>query len=68
MKHGLTFNSMSTPKSKVYLKLLPICCILTVCLVLLFGCADPSTQKKSEETDATATKRSKSACLWIPCA
>jgi len=32
---------------------------VTVCLVILFGCADPGTQKKSEEADATATQKIK---------
>ena len=54
MQHRSTFNSMPTAKSKVYLKLLPIFCVLTVCLVMLFGCADPSAPKKSEEADDTA--------------
>ncbi|CAI8009716.1 D-xylose-binding periplasmic protein [Geodia barretti] len=34
-------------------------CVLTACLVILFGCADPGAQKKSEEADATATKKIK---------
>ncbi len=54
MQHRPTFNSMPTAKSKVYLKLLPIFCVLTVCLVMLFGCADPSAPKKSEDADDTA--------------
>ena len=49
MQHRLTFNSMSPLK-----KLLPIFCVLTVCLVMLFGCADPSAPKKNEAADDTA--------------
>ena len=41
MQHRSTFNSMPTVK-----KLLPIFCVLTVCLVMLFGCSDPSAPKK----------------------
>ena len=59
MQHRSTFNSMPIPKSKVYLKLLPIFCVLTACLVMLFGCADPSAPKKSEKADTTAAQKIK---------
>ena len=59
MKHRSTFNSMPTLKSKAYLKLPPIFCVLTVCLVMLFGCADPSAPKKSEKADTTVTQKIK---------
>ena len=59
MQHRSTFNSMPTAKSKVYLKLLPIFCVLTACLVMLFGCADPSAPKKSEEADTPAAQKIK---------
>ena len=59
MKHRSTFNSMPTAKSAVYLKLIPIFCVLTVCLVMLFGCTDPSAPKKSEKADTPATQKIK---------
>ena len=34
-------------------------CFLAVGLVLLLGCADPSTEKKNEKADATATQKVK---------
>ena len=43
MKYRSTFNSM--PKSKFYMRLIPIFCVLTACLVLLSGCADQGAQK-----------------------
>ena len=49
----------STINSKVYRKLLPIFCVLTVCLVMLFGCADPSAPKKTEEAGDTAAQKIK---------
>ena len=50
-------NGNFLPESKVCIKAVLLFCILTSCLVILFGCADP--KKKSEETDATATKKIK---------
>ena len=49
MQHRLNFNSMPTVK-----KLLPIFCVLTVCLVMLFGCSDPRAPKKNEAGNDTA--------------
>ena len=49
MQHRSTFKSMPTVK-----KLLPIFCVLTVCLVMLSGCADPSAPKKNEAANDTA--------------
>lgn len=58
-----TFNgnfwSLNATKNKVCVKTTSLFSILTACLVLLFGCADPGTQEKSEKTDATATKKIK---------
>ena len=55
MQHRLNFNSMPTVK-----KLLPIFCVLTVCLVMLFGCSDPSAPKKNEAgNDTAATQKIK---------
>ncbi len=59
MQHRSIFNSMLTAKNKVHLKLIPICCVLTACFAMLFGCADPSTPKQSEQTDTTATQKIK---------
>ena len=59
MQHHSTFNSIPPLESKAYLKLLSIFCILTACLVMLFGCADPSARKKSKKTDTTATQKIK---------
>ena len=43
-------------KNKVSVKATLLFCFLTMGLVMLFGCADPSTQKKSEEAGSTASK------------
>ena len=52
-------NGNFSLESKVCVKVILLFCVLTACLVMLFGCTDPGTQKKSEETDATATKKIK---------
>jgi len=64
MQHrSIFFNSVPPLK-----KLFPIFCVLTVCLVMLYGCADPSAPKKNEAADDTAaTQKIKSVCLWTRC-
>ncbi len=59
MNYTPIFNTKRTPKSSVYLKLIPFFCALTACVAMLFGCADPSTPKQSERMDTTATPKIK---------
>ena len=59
MQHRSTFNSVPTREIKVYLKWFRIFCVLAACFGMLFGCADPSAPKKSEQTDTAATEKIK---------
>ena len=52
------FGPPSPTKSKVRVKGISLFCFLFVGLVVLFGCADPNTQKKSDSTDSTTSKPS----------
>ena len=42
-----------------YVKTTSLFSILTACLVILFGCTDPGTEKKNDKADTTATKKIK---------
>ena len=59
MRSLSTFNGNLLSESRVCVKPVLLFCILTACFVTLFGCADPNAPKKSEEVDATATKKIK---------
>ena len=51
----------SPTKSKVFVKATSLFCFLAMGLVMLFGCADPGTQKKSEDTDSVTSKSASDA-------
>ena len=59
MKYPSIFDTKRTTKNRVYLKLIPFFSALTACLVMLFGCADPSAPKKSEQADTTTPQQIK---------
>ena len=53
----------SATKNKVCVRVTSLFCVLTACLVMLFGCADPGTQKKSEEADTTVTQENQNRLI-----
>lgn len=59
MNYTPIFNTKRTDKSSVYLKWIPFFSALIACFAMLFGCADPSTPKQTEQTDTTTTPKIK---------